>query len=118
MPMDTKRLLIGTALGAMPALCRASDTYSGGQWGLLTFLVSFVYILPVYAISLAVFLPLRRCGSAGFGMLAHALPFVVVCMGVVLVGKDLFGMPLVGAWLVTWVLYGLLMKHFGNKRGT
>ena len=116
--MDTERLLIGTALGAMPALCCASDTYSGGQWGLLTFLVSFVYILPVYAVSLAVFLPLQRSGSTRFGVLAHALPFVVVCMGVVLAGNDLFGMPLVGAWLVTWVFYGLLIKLFGNRRGT
>src|SRR5687768_14693444 len=109
--MDTKRLLIGTVLGAIPSLCCASDTYSGSQWGLLTFLVSFVYILPVYAISLAVFLPLRRTGSTGFVVLAHALPFVVVCVGVLLAGSDLFGVPLVGAWLVTWVFYGLLLKR-------
>jgi hypothetical protein len=104
--MDAKRLLIGTALSAIPSLCCTSDTYSGSEWGLLTFLVSFVYILPVYAISLAVFLPLRRSGSIGFGVLAYALPFAVVCVGVLLAGNDLFGVPLVGAWIVTWVFTG------------
>lgn len=101
----------------MPSLCRASDTYSGSQWGLFTSLVSLAYILPVYAISLAVFLPLQRSGCTRFGMLAHALPFAVVCIGVVLAGNDLFGVPLVGAWLVTWVCYGLLLSRFGNGRG-
>ena len=94
--MNSKRLLAGTALGAMPSLCCASDTYSGSQWGFLTFLVSFACTLPVYSISLAVFLPLQRSSSAGFGVLAHALPFAVVCIGVVLAGNDLFGVPLVG----------------------
>ncbi len=116
--MNSKRLLTGTALGAMPSFCCASDTYSGSQWGLLNLLISFVYILPVYAISLAVFLPLQRSSSAGFGVLAHALPFAVVCIGVVLAGDDLFGAPLMGAWLVTWVAYGALLYRFGNRRGT
>jgi len=111
----SKRLLTLLAFGTMPFVCLASDTYSSSQWALLAFCVSFAFILPVYAISLVVFGLLARNGSNTPGLLAHAIPFVVVGFGILLAGTDLLGIPLFGAWLVAWVLYKLLLKRFGSR---
>lgn len=107
---------MSVVIGAAVALpCAASDTLSGLEWSGVFFLVSLLYVIPVYALCLAVFVLLRRRGKLSESAVAHLVPFAVIAIAVGLFWSELMLLPVFIVWIGAAIGYAHLLARWGRR---
>lgn len=112
----THRRAMTVLIGAVvPLPCAASDTLSGLEWSGIFFLVALLYVIPVYAFFLALFVVLRRRGKLSKSAVAHLTPFGVIAIGVGLFWSELMLLPVFIVWLGVATGYACLLARWGER---
>lgn len=100
---------------AVPLPCVASDTLSGLEWSGVFSLLALLYLIPVYAFCLALFVVLRKRGKLSESVVPHLTPFGPIAIGVGLFWSELMLLPVLIVWLGVAAGYAYLLARWGKR---
>ena len=112
--MTHRRAMTALVVAAVRLPCAASDTLSGLEWSGVFFLVALLYVVPVYAFCLALFVFVRRRGKLLESTVAHLVPFVVVAIAVGLFWSELMLLPVFIVWFGVAAGYAYFLARWGR----